>query len=76
MAVDQSAPLDLLVALKAAYGGDLMRQMMAMMLQELIALEATAVIGTGPRERSAVGATLRSGSREKLVTTGVGEMQG
>jgi len=74
MAMDQSALLDLLEALKTADGGELMRRMLAMMLQELIDAEATAVIGAGPHERSASRTTQRNGTREKLLTTGVGDV--
>jgi putative transposase len=74
MAMDQSALLDLLEALKTADGGELMRRMLAMMLQELIDAEATAVIGAGPHERSASRTTQRNGTRDKLLTTGVGDV--
>ena len=75
MAMDQSALLDLLEALKAADGGDLMQRMLAMMLQELIDAEAPAVIGAGVHERSSVRATQRNGTRDKVVTTGVGDVK-
>lgn len=75
MAMDQSALLDLLEALKAADGGDLMQRMLAMMLQELIDAEATAVIGAGVHERSSARVTQRNGTRGKVVTTGVGDVK-
>lgn len=75
MAMDQSALLDLLEALKAADGGDLMQRMLAMMLQELIDAEATAVIGAGVHERSSARVTQRNGTRDKVVTTGVGDVK-
>ena len=74
MALDQSALLDLLDVLKTADGGELMRRMLAMMLQELIDAEATAVIGAGLHERSAARTTQRNGNRDKLLTTGVGDV--
>lgn len=75
MAMNQSALLDLLDALKAADGGELMRRMLAMMLQELIDAEATSVIGAGLHERSADRTTQRNGTRDKLLTTGVGDVR-
>ena len=74
MALDQSALLDLLDVLKTADGGELMRRMLAMMLQELIDAEATAVIGAGLHERSTARTTQRNGNRDKLLTTGVGDV--
>jgi len=74
MAMDQSALLDLLEALRTADGGELMRRMLTMMLQELIDAEATAVIGAGPHERSTARTTQRNGTRDKVVTTGVGDV--
>ena len=74
MAMNQSALLDMVDALKSADGGELMRRMLAMMLQELIDAEATSVIGAGPHERSADRTTQRNGTRDKLVTTGVGDV--
>ncbi len=47
MAVNQSALLDMAGALKSADGGELMRRMLAKILQELIDAEATSVIGAG-----------------------------
>lgn len=43
MALHQSALLDMLEVLKTSDGGELMRRMLAMMLQELIDVEATSV---------------------------------
>lgn len=74
MALNQSALLDMLDLLKTADGGELMRRMLAMMLQELIDAEATSVIGAGPHERSVDRTTQRNGTRDKLVTTGVGDV--
>jgi len=72
--MDQSALLDLLEALKTADGGELMRRMLAMMLQQLIDAEAAAVIGAGPHERSAARTTQRNGTHDKVLTTGVGDV--
>ena len=74
MAVNQSALLEMVDALKSADGGELMRRMLAMMLQELINAEATSVIGAGMHEWSADRTKQRNGAREKLLTTGVGDL--
>ena len=74
MAMNQSALLDRVDALKSADGGELMRRMLAMMLQELMDAEATSVIGAGMHERSGDRTTQRNGAREKLLTTGLGDV--
>ena len=74
MALSQSALLELVDVLKNSDASELMRQMLAMMLQELIDAEATAVIGAAPHERSEARTTQRNGTRAKLVTTGVGDV--
>lgn len=48
MALDQSALLDLLDVMRSADGGDLMRRLLATMLQLLVDAEATAFIGAEP----------------------------
>ena len=50
MALDQSALLELLDALKAADVDDRIRQAAATIYQALIEAELTAVIGAGPHE--------------------------
>ena len=62
MALDQSALLELLDALKAADGVDVVRSAVQMMLQALIDAEATAVIGAGPHERTGARTAQRNGS--------------
>jgi putative transposase len=44
------------------------------MLQELVEAEATAVIGAGPHERTETRTTQRNGTRDKTLTTGVGDV--
>src|SRR5215213_5248296 len=61
MALDQSALLELV-------------EMLTGMLQALIDAEATAHIGAGPHERTATRTTQRNGTRDKTVTTGVGDV--
>ncbi len=48
MALDQSALLELLEAMRSADGGDLMRRLLATMLQLLVDAEASSVIGAEP----------------------------
>ena len=74
MALDQSALLALVESMKASDGGALMRQLLAAMLQELVEAEATAVIGAGLHERSETRTTQRNGTRDKTLTTGVGDV--
>jgi putative transposase len=74
MALDQSALLALVESMKAADGGELMRRLLAAMLQELVDAEATAVIGAGPHERTETRTTQRNGTRDKTLTTGVGDV--
>ena len=52
MALDQSALTELLDALRAGGDMDFMREAMQLVLQELIELEATQVIGAGRYERT------------------------
>jgi len=53
MAMDQSALLELLAALKDTEVGDRIRAATEHLYQELIDAEATAVIGAGPWQRTA-----------------------
>ena len=75
MAMDQSALLDMLEALKAAEVGDRVRQATEKLYQELIDAEATAVIGAGPWQRSSDRTVLRNGTRSKTVTTTAGDLE-
>ncbi len=74
MALDQSALLALVESMKAGDGGELMRRLLAAMLQELVDAEATAVIGAGLHERTETRTTQRNGTRDKTLTTGVGDV--
>lgn len=75
MAMDQSALLEMLTALKAADVGDRIRQATERLYQELIDAEATAVIGAGPWERSEQRANQRNGTRAKTLTTTAGDLE-
>jgi putative transposase len=74
MALSQSALLELVEVLKTSDASELMRQMLATMLQELVNAEASAFIGALPHERTDARTTQRNGTREKVVTTGVGDV--
>jgi putative transposase len=74
MALDQSALLDLLEVMRSADGGDLMRRLLATMLQLLVDAEATAFIGAEPHQRSEARTNLRNGTRDKLVATATGDI--
>jgi transposase-like protein len=52
MALSQSALSELLEAIRAGDGTDVLRDAMALVLQELIELEATQAIGAGRYERT------------------------
>jgi putative transposase len=74
MALDQSALLELLDVVRSADGGDLMRRLLATMLQLLVDAEATAFIGAEPHERSDARTNQRNGTRDKLVATAAGDL--
>ena len=74
MALDQAALLEPLDTMKSTDASELMRGLLATMLQELVDAEATSVIGAGPHERTETRTTQRNGGRDKVVTTGVGDV--
>jgi putative transposase len=74
MALDQSALLDLLDVMRSADGGDLMRRLLATMLQLLVDAKATASIGAEPHQRSDARTNQRNGTRDKLVATATGDI--
>jgi putative transposase len=75
MALDQSALTDLLDALRAGGDLDFMREAMQLVLQALIELEATEVIGAARHERSDTRTTHRNGSRARLLSTKAGDVE-
>lgn len=83
MALDQSALLEVLDALKAAVPrkrevppvSDRVRTATQTLYQELINAEATAVIGAGPWERSEERTAQRNGTRTRVLTTTAGDLQ-
>lgn len=74
MTLPQSAVSDLLDALRAGDGVDLVRESVRMVLQELIEAEATETIGAARYERTASRTTERNGTRPKLLTTKGGDV--
>ncbi len=75
MALDQSALTELLDALRAGGDIDFIRDAMQLVLQELIELEATQVIGAARYERTDTRSTHRNGSRSRLLSTKAGDVE-
>jgi transposase-like protein len=75
MALSQSALSELLDAIRAGDGTDVLRDAMALVLQELIELEATQAIGAGRYERTDERTTHRNGSRTRLLSTKAGDVE-
>jgi putative transposase len=74
MALDESAMTELLAALRAGGGLDVVRQALALVLQALIDAEATEVIGADRYQRSQQRTTQRNGSRSRLLSTKAGDV--
>ena len=74
MAMDQSALLELLEALKGAGVDDRIRVAAQNMYQALIDAEAEGVIGAGVWERSQARTTTRNGSRPRVLSTTAGDL--
>jgi putative transposase len=75
MALDQSALLEVLEALKAAEVDDRIRQAAETIYQALIEAELTAVIGAHPHQRTDTRAGLRNGHRARTITTTAGDLE-
>ena len=74
MTLDQFALLELSSALRSADGDQMMRMMLAAMLQALVDAEATEKIGAGRYQRSDTRTTSRNGTRPKTVSTTAGDV--
>ena len=74
MALDQSALLELLDALKAGDADDVVRRAVEAVFQALIDAEATARIGAEPK-RTETRTTQRNGYRDRLLTTAAGDVE-
>jgi transposase-like protein len=75
MALDQSALLEVLEALKAAEVDDRIRQAAETIYQALIEAELTAVIGAHPHQRTDTRAGMRNGHRPRTITTTAGDLE-
>ena len=74
MALDDSALLEMIEMLRTADGGELMRRLLAGMLQAVVDAEAAGHIGAARHERTDTRTTQRNGIRDKLVTTAAGDL--
>jgi putative transposase len=75
VALDQSALLEVLDALKAAQVDDRIRQAAQTIYQALIEAELTSVIGAAPHERAPERLAQRNGHRSRLLTTSAGDLE-
>jgi hypothetical protein len=75
MALDQSALLELLEALKVADVDDRIRAPTEALYQALIEAELTAVIGAAPHERTESRTAQGNGSRPRTLTTTAGDLE-
>jgi putative transposase len=75
MALDQSALLEVLDALRNADAADRIKQAAETIYQALIDAELTALIGAGPHERTASRTNLRNGSRPRTISTTAGDLE-
>jgi putative transposase len=75
MALDESAMTDLLAALRAGGGLDIVGEALALVLQALIDAEATQQIGAGRYERTQTRTVHRSGIRARLLSTKAGDVE-
>jgi putative transposase len=75
VALDQSALIEVLDALKAAEVDDRIRQAAQTIYQALIEAELTAVIGAAPHERTPDRSAQRNGHRQRLLATTAGDLE-
>jgi transposase-like protein len=75
MALSQSALSELLDAIRAGGSADVIRDAMALVLQQLIELEADQAIGAARYERTDARTTHRNGSRSRLLSTKAGDVE-
>ncbi len=75
MALDQSALLEVLEALKAAEVDDRIRQAAETIYQALIEAELTSVIGAYPHQRTETRTGQRNGYRPRTITTTAGDLE-
>jgi putative transposase len=75
VALDQSALLEVLDALKVAEVDDRIRQAAQTIYQALIEAELTSVIGAGPHERTPERLAQPNGHRARVLTTSAGDLE-
>jgi putative transposase len=75
MALDQSVLTELLDALRSGADLDVFREAMQFVLQALIELEATQVIGADRYARTDTRTTHRNGTRARLLSTKAGDVE-
>jgi putative transposase len=75
MALSQSAVSELLDAFRAGDGVDLIRESVRLVLQELMEVEATEVIGAERYERTDTRTNERNGTRPRLLATQAGDIE-
>ena len=75
MALDQSALLEVLDALKAAEVDDRIRQAAETIYQALIEAELASVIGALPHERTGSRTAHRNGHRPRVLTSTAGDLE-
>jgi putative transposase len=75
MALDQSALLELLEALKDTGADDVVRRALEAVFQALIEAEVAARIGAAPQERTPERVTWRNGYRDRALTTAAGDLE-
>src|SRR5437764_664687 len=75
MALDQSALLEVLEALKAAEVDDRIRQAAETIYQALIEAELASVIGALPHERTGTRTAHRNGHRQRVLASTAGDLE-
>ena len=75
MAPDESALPELLDALRTGDGVDLIRDAVGLVMQELIELKASDVIGAGRYERTETRTNERNGHRSRTLATQAGDIE-
>lgn len=74
MALDESVLTELLAAIRAGEGTDIVRELAQWAVQQLINAEATALIGAEPWERTTTRTNERNGSRPRVLSTLTGDL--
>jgi putative transposase len=75
MALDESAMTDLLAALRAGGGLDVVREALGLVLQAPIDAEATQHIGADRYQRTDTRIAHRNGARSRLLSTKAGDVE-